>query len=487
MDRDTLRAEVKALLADGLRLNLAPGDIPDDSPIFGTAAGDGLGLDSIERARAGGSGRGAVRGVDPGRGRRQAGVRVGPRAGRFHRRGAGPVAWRRPRTSPSRARLDQRLGAMCRRSGGRRRGTLRDRPAQPVPPRGRCRIAAQVPEAVADAPGVAAGGPTPPVACRSLRARGGGAGVPRRRGSTASGVVAPRLVGATTGGMRETEEAYRRRRSGIDRRFRVGRMLGTPLSTSAAAVSQAFGSSVPGARSRPRARRARWRSPRVPTPSVAGVRGRRRRRQRPALPADVCGLRRAAGARYGAVPSVRSRSTRSLAGRGRGGAGAGGRGHARARGARVRALLLGHGITADAHHVTAPHPDGAGARAALTSALASAGVRPDAVDYVNAHGSGTRQNDAVEIGTLRTVFGARLPRVPVSSSKSQVGHTLGGGRRHRGRHHRARARARACCRRPCTCAAPIPRGRTSTWFRRPAAARRCASRSRRRTVSADTT
>jgi acyl carrier protein len=48
MDRDTLRAEVKALLADGLRLNLAPGDIPDDSPIFGTAAGDGLGLDSID-------------------------------------------------------------------------------------------------------------------------------------------------------------------------------------------------------------------------------------------------------------------------------------------------------------------------------------------------------------------------------------------------------------------------------------------------------
>jgi 3-oxoacyl-[acyl-carrier-protein] synthase II len=99
--------------------------------------------------------------------------------------------------------------------------------------------------------------------------------------------------------------------------------------------------------------------------------------------------------------------------------------HARARGARVRAVVLGHATTTDAHHVTAPHPEGAGALRALGAALAHAGVLPEAVDYVNAHGSGTRQNDEVEVAVLRAVFGARLARLPVSSSKSQVGHCLG--------------------------------------------------------------
>jgi 3-oxoacyl-[acyl-carrier-protein] synthase II len=74
--------------------------------------------------------------------------------------------------------------------------------------------------------------------------------------------------------------------------------------------------------------------------------------------------------------------------------------------------------------VTAPHPEGAGALRALVGALADAGVSPEAVDYVNAHGSGTRHNDEVEVATLRRAFGARLARVPVSSSKSQIGHCL---------------------------------------------------------------
>src|SRR5206468_7482495 len=80
--------------------------------------------------------------------------------------------------------------------------------------------------------------------------------------------------------------------------------------------------------------------------------------------------------------------------------------------------------TSDAHHVTAPHPDGAGALAALAGALADARVPPEAVDYVNAHGTGTRQNDAVEIDVLRRVFGRRLARLPLSSTKSQLGHCL---------------------------------------------------------------
>jgi 3-oxoacyl-[acyl-carrier-protein] synthase II len=91
----------------------------------------------------------------------------------------------------------------------------------------------------------------------------------------------------------------------------------------------------------------------------------------------------------------------------------------------VRGFLLGTGTATDAHHVTAPHPEGAGALAALHAALADAALPPDAVDYVNAHGSGTPKNDAVEVRVLRAVFGRRLPRVPVSSTKSQLGHCLG--------------------------------------------------------------
>jgi len=97
---------------------------------------------------------------------------------------------------------------------------------------------------------------------------------------------------------------------------------------------------------------------------------------------------------------------------------------AQARGARVHALLLGAGVSADAHHVTAPHPEGRGALAAFRLALEAAGISADAVDYVNAHGSGTTHNDEVEVRTLRAVMGARLPRVPVSSTKSQIGHCL---------------------------------------------------------------
>jgi 3-oxoacyl-[acyl-carrier-protein] synthase II len=90
----------------------------------------------------------------------------------------------------------------------------------------------------------------------------------------------------------------------------------------------------------------------------------------------------------------------------------------------VHAVVLGHATATDAHHVTAPHPDGLGAETALRAALDAAGVPAAAVDYVNAHGTGTKQNDAMEVGVLRRVFGDRLPRVPISSSKSQLGHCL---------------------------------------------------------------
>jgi 3-oxoacyl-[acyl-carrier-protein] synthase II len=99
--------------------------------------------------------------------------------------------------------------------------------------------------------------------------------------------------------------------------------------------------------------------------------------------------------------------------------------HAQARGARIYALLGGYGITADAHHMTAPHPEGDGAARAMEAALADAGLRPDQVGYVNAHGTATPHNDAAESKAIHRVFGAHAPSLCVSSIKSMVGHTLG--------------------------------------------------------------
>jgi 3-oxoacyl-[acyl-carrier-protein] synthase II len=97
-------------------------------------------------------------------------------------------------------------------------------------------------------------------------------------------------------------------------------------------------------------------------------------------------------------------------------------GRCRARGARVYAELCGTGMTTDAHHVTAPHPDGEGMIRAMTLALGEAEMEPREVGYVNAHGTGTPQNDRIEGQALRRVFGDG--GVLVSSTKSLVGHTM---------------------------------------------------------------
>jgi 3-oxoacyl-[acyl-carrier-protein] synthase II len=99
--------------------------------------------------------------------------------------------------------------------------------------------------------------------------------------------------------------------------------------------------------------------------------------------------------------------------------------HALARGAEVLALVAGYGITADAYHMTAPHPDGDGAARAMRAALDDAGLSPDDVDYINAHGTATPHNDAAETLAIKSLLGTRAPSVPVSSIKSMVGHTLG--------------------------------------------------------------
>ncbi|HET8645739.1 MAG TPA: beta-ketoacyl-[acyl-carrier-protein] synthase family protein, partial [Vicinamibacteria bacterium] len=95
---------------------------------------------------------------------------------------------------------------------------------------------------------------------------------------------------------------------------------------------------------------------------------------------------------------------------------------ARRRGAPILARLSGWGASCDAHHATAPHPEGLGAAAAMQAALARAGLNASAVDYVNAHGTGTRDNDLAESKALKTVFGSRVP--PFSSTKGFFGHAL---------------------------------------------------------------
>lgn len=100
-------------------------------------------------------------------------------------------------------------------------------------------------------------------------------------------------------------------------------------------------------------------------------------------------------------------------------------GHALARGARIYAELVGFAATADAYHIVAPEPEGEGAVRAMRKALENAGVRPEEVDYINAHGTSTPLNDATETKAIKRVFGEDAYRIPISSTKSMVGHLLG--------------------------------------------------------------
>jgi 3-oxoacyl-[acyl-carrier-protein] synthase II len=234
------------------------------------------------------------------------------------------------------------------------------------------------------------------------------------------------VLGATTGGMMGAETRLFERLEGRRQRYRKSPFLATPMATSADVLAAVFGLAGPrlvlstACSSSANALGIALDWVRLGRADVvvaggtesmcrtifAGFNALHAMSPDPCLPFD----RRRAGLSLGegaAIVVVESRA------------------HAERRGARVHATLHGYGMSADAHHLTAPHPEGAGAALAMRRALARSGVAPADVGYINAHGTGTPLNDGIEAAAITHVFGEAARRLAVSSTKAALGHTLG--------------------------------------------------------------
>lgn len=100
--------------------------------------------------------------------------------------------------------------------------------------------------------------------------------------------------------------------------------------------------------------------------------------------------------------------------------------HAKARGAKIYAEVVGYGLSGDAYHITSPHPEGRGAYDAMENALRNAKMNPDEIDYVNAHGTSTPMGDLIEFNSVKRILGDHASNISMSSTKSAIGHLLGG-------------------------------------------------------------
>jgi 3-oxoacyl-[acyl-carrier-protein] synthase II len=234
------------------------------------------------------------------------------------------------------------------------------------------------------------------------------------------------VLGATTGGMMRAERCVQDRIEHRVDRYRKSPLLGTPISTSADVLATVFGCA----------------GPRLVLSTACSSSGTalgialdwiRLGRADAVVAGGTESLCRTIFAGFNALkalalepcrPFDRSRAGLSL------GEGAAimiveSAERAARRGAHAHATLLGYGTSADAHHLTAPHPAGLGAGLAMQRALGRAGVAPEDIDYINAHGTGTPLNDGIEALAIRRVFGSAADRLAVSSTKAALGHTLG--------------------------------------------------------------